>query len=490
MSRQEAANSFLLYFKEWIMNNPNVSISRNDIYDALKSYGIANYNDSITYNKLFESWEKRYENASNINVYASEQQKGFLQFSNSHYKPNHIKIYLSIPSQYLEQATNIIFDYLAQNDIGHQSKVAIRDRSDVIVLRLEDLNDVPRVLNFINSNSYLKQTSRLVNPFSMNCGITGMTYDGLLSYNMPVSLILENYFNEKRNSNSLNEISLNDFRKYVDTYYQDVFINKNKLNSFLNNEEVKNEITRIKRYKPYEKNIVEKVLINYMHVINNLNVSLNSNNYDILMNNFKRYQNDINDQNLINSFSSSLRNIKEKNISPEEELLKDYIRYAYNKYGQNVKDITVKLLKFISDPKMITRDKGFRTNFKNYLNSDNIMSITNNNPYGYTNKVVDELISKSQIYEKACIYTYNKYDKGQLLYAIVKSLNNDFSGFTNSPGKLRDVLIDNFDEKDVEYSISTILMKNIDQNIEMSLQLLAQNIEDKMSYVPNSLNTR
>ena len=60
MSRQEAANSFLLYFKEWIMNNPNVSISRNDIYDALKSYGIANYNDSITYNKLFESRKKRY----------------------------------------------------------------------------------------------------------------------------------------------------------------------------------------------------------------------------------------------------------------------------------------------------------------------------------------------------------------------------------------------------------------------------------------------
>ena len=324
MNRQDNINKFLLYCKKLIMSNRS-SMSRYDFYDLFQRYGISNYDVAPAYGQIFSSWLDRYKETDNINVYVSEQQRGFLQFSNSHHKSNHLKIYLSISPQHLEKVGNIIFDYLAEHDLGHQSKVAKMDRSDVIVLRLEDLNDAPFVLNYINSNPYIKSVARAVNPFSMDCGVTGITYDGLLSYNMTVSLMLENYFNEKINSNTLNDVSVSDFKNFVNTYYQDVFVNRNKLNDFINQEEVKDEISRIKRSKPYENRVEEKILINYMHVINNLNTSLDSNNYSLLTNSFKKYKHDINDENLINSFSDSLNKIKRKGVSYEEETLKEYI---------------------------------------------------------------------------------------------------------------------------------------------------------------------
>lgn len=480
MNRFDEIERLLEKWKQSYQDIAGLAVPKLYFYNEITNYGLKN-NESKRYYALFEYWKQRFQNYPNIKVYESENQRGFLQFNNNHGYSNHIKIYLSLPEQYLGQGVNMIFDYLAQNNIGHLSKVAQKDRSDVIVLRIEREEDVSQVLNFINNNSFLKEKARPISPFTMRSGITGVTFDGYLSYNMTVAMILNNYFASRKESKSISLISLDDLEKYTNDYYYRTFIDKSNLKDFLEQDEVKNEILRIKKFKPYENNLEEKVLINYMHIFNTFKTSLNKNtNYNDLINDFRRYNTDVKDSTIIKSFSDTL-NKKVSQEVIEENLLEDYVCYAYNKYNQNKDKVIMAITGFLNNKhNAITRDNNFRNRFKANLNYNKIMKITNKNTYDYVNGKIEELNKKASLYEQACYATYQKYGNSQTVYAIEKSLNGNFSSFTNGQYKLRDKLIENFNENDVKRSIATILKSNIPQNTENIGWMVSQTIEMKL----------
>ena len=480
MVREGYIDYFLKCYKEIAKEYPDFYMSSNYFYEELRRYGINNYNENLSYQSFFEYWEDRYKNVPNIKVYPDKRQPGFLQFANSHHKSNHLKIYLSLPAEKLQVGANLVFDYLARNNIGHQSKIAKKDRSDVVVLRLEDVNDTPRVLNFINNNKYLQESSRVINPFTMNNGIAGVTFDGLLSYNMTVALVLEKYFSERKNTNYLDSISLNDFKKYVSSFYNNTFVTKNKINEFMETTEVQKELLRLKQSRPYDNQVQEKALLNYKYVVSNIDMSLNSNNCNDLINNYIKYKNDIDNPYAINKFSTS--NINGKEFTYSEQLLKEYVWYAYNKYGQDINKIKIAIFSYINgNRKSITRDNHFRQKFEENLTTREITRITNANPSEYVNNALEELLNKTNLYEDACVGTYKKYGEDQLTYAVAKSLNNDFSAFTNDIERLRDKLVEKVNKDEIKYCISTILASNVNQEMMNNPQELVQNIVSAVS---------
>ena len=484
MDRKTILEYFLRYYRDLAKNDPNFNMSSNYFYEELRRYGIPNYDDGLFYDSLFRYWQDRYRNIPNIKVYSAEQQPGFLQFANSHHKSNHLKMYLSLKPDKLQIATNLVFDYLAKNNIGHQSKAAIRDRSDVLVLRLENPNDVSRVLDFINNNKYLQEAFRPINPFIMNTGITGITFDGLLSYNMTASLLLEKYFNDRKNTGSLDAVSLEDFKTYISNFYNDTFVNKSKLNEFIQRNDIQKELLRLKQSRPYDNQIQEKTLINYMYVVDNINMSLHTNDYNYLLNNFVKYNNDINNQDLINSFSFSKYNSINNRNQYSEMLFKEYVWYAYNKYEQDIYKVQSAIFDYINgNNNAITRDNHFRQRFKAILSSKEIIRISAGNPYEYVNNLLMDLFAKTNLYEEACFNTYKKYGSGQLSYAIAKSLNSDFSAFTNGKEKVRDKLVERLNPDDVKYCIATILSINVDDEILNNPQVVVQNVVNKINLI-------
>ena len=480
MSRFEEIEILLRKWTHLYENISRLPVPRQYFYDEITNYGLKN-SGSKRYYEFFEYWKQRFENYPNLKVYESENQRGFLQFNNSHGYSNHIKIYLSLSEQYLVQGVNMIFDYLAQNNIGHVSKVAQRDRSDVLVLRIEREEDVPQVLDFINSNSFLKENARPISPFTMRSDNVGITFDGYLSYNMTVAMILDNYFASRKESNNFNSICLDDLKNYINDYYYRTFIDNTNLKDFMELDEVKNEILRIKKFKPYENNINEKVLINYMHIFNAFKTSLNNNaNYNDLINDFREYNKDVYDNASIKKFSDALnKNTLEENA--DEKLIEDYIFYAYNKYSQNKDKVAISILDFANSKyNAITRDNGFRNRFKENLDFNQIMRITNKSPIDYVNRKLEELNKKASLYEQACYATYKKYGYNQTVYAVEKSLNGNFSSFTNGESKLRDKLIERFNEEDVKRSIATILKNNFSNNTENIGNMVSHAIEMKI----------
>lgn len=105
-----------------------------------------------------------------------------------------MKIYLSFSKEDVFECVNMIFDYIDQNELSTLSKVADVRRSDEVVLRMSNVEDAKKLLEFINNNEYLSTRAKPVNPFLIKSGVAGLANDRLLSYNETLSFIIAEYF--------------------------------------------------------------------------------------------------------------------------------------------------------------------------------------------------------------------------------------------------------------------------------------------------------
>ena len=70
---------------------------------------------------------------------------------------------------------------MIDENIITQSKIAKEMRNDVLVVRVSTMEEAEKVSKFVNSLDYNSLVS--YNPYILNNGKVGMTYDGTLSYN-------------------------------------------------------------------------------------------------------------------------------------------------------------------------------------------------------------------------------------------------------------------------------------------------------------------
>ena len=268
MNRFEEIDSFLKYFSEIVRENPNFSFNSDTFYGEFMSYDLANNERSKLIRNMFGDWINNFKHKENIDVFWDKRQGRFLQFRNN--KGNggkEYKLYLSFLGDKMYNAVNLIFDFIEKNDIEHYSKVADIVRADSIVLRITNKDDMKKVVNFINSNSFLTQNARKTNPFLMRNGVVGFAYDDTESFNSFTTQILDVYFKEVKKNKNFERVSIQNFSAYLNKLYFDTFIDMNNIENFNNN---------ISYHFPYYKNDAEK-LLNFKHMAEFLKNCVNRN---------------------------------------------------------------------------------------------------------------------------------------------------------------------------------------------------------------------
>ena len=262
--RQNEINRILKELSNYAKMSPLNNNFSETIYNYLRSYNLGNERDLDIKNR-FVLWINRFqlkktkcENTSNHPYWC--------QFINEKY-PNQtlkesdpVKLYIPLKSDFIYQGVNLIFDFCEQNNIIHQSKVAARMRNDNVVLRIKNIDDAVKLINFVNENHYLKQGHLTPNPFCFNAGNVGLAIDNYNSYNENVSKFLANYIIYKKQTNTLSNVGINDFYNFVANNKLPYSNEKNKI--YL--EEIRNLIL-----KSLESNDFNKFVKHYYSVSGN-----------------------------------------------------------------------------------------------------------------------------------------------------------------------------------------------------------------------------
>lgn len=288
MNREQQMDSFLQTFAKIYAQNPNSEISKNTLYSHLSKYGLTEdeiENGNISH--YFGYWEEIFKTAKNLRAFTDNSQPGFLQFW-SHGKGgrDHVKLYLSFPQDNFFQCANMIFDFINENNIPTQSKVSYKLRSDSVVLRLMNFNDAATVINYINKTPEIYSHAKNTNPFSPKHGVVAYAYDDMIGFNGTLALIMEKYFIEHKNNNTLSHVSAKDFRNFTINYYNQTFISGEKLTNLTNSSEFKKSLPRLES--------IGHTIVNYADVTKLITLCLDP-SMDIEK--FRVFYNEVSDKN-------------------------------------------------------------------------------------------------------------------------------------------------------------------------------------------------
>ena len=430
MNRAQEIDNLLKYmydgFREY-----NIPINLDNVYIALCNYGFDEKETQVRTDSLFPLWIERYKDKPNLTVEQDPRQLNFLQFYNQKTdESKHLKLYVSLAPNAYYEGINLIFDFIEKNNMKTSSKVSDRFRSDEIVLRLEDNEDVEKVISFINNNQFLVENARPTNPFLNREGIVGIGYDDTVSYNSTIAYFLVDYLKVTKTP------GYDDFVKYFYTRYVNLFQNKSELKDFVNSEHFRNNCERIKVVYP-------KIFNHEIYLENNYKIVFEAIFNNIYGDSYK---------NLYGCVEESKKIFENSVIVDKYQLLVQYICYAYfKKFNYNANSVVETLARYSSgDQNAITRDNNFRFKFMYNLRPEDIVNITNGDIVSYVN---DTIAFEGPDYEKGFAETqdlskpkdfgmfieglretYRKYGKDHLILCFSELLRGNFNVITNDSG--------------------------------------------------------
>ena len=169
---------------------------------------------------IHEELKKEYENSQNTSIYKYNAQADYCyavnlyqgnirwdkisrlatkkgsqeKISSTNFDP--IKIYLNLDKEHISKGAKIILDYLSNEDIEHITNIANSVRTDGIIIKVFNEKDAEKVINFINTNSYLNESPLKPNPFLMTSGIVGLAQDNFNTYYNVLATLIMAYLNE------------------------------------------------------------------------------------------------------------------------------------------------------------------------------------------------------------------------------------------------------------------------------------------------------
>lgn len=216
MSNYELMQVFLDIVKELSISNPVNKITENTIYSILMGFNIRS--EQYPYQDVTDIWDsiiKYYDNNQNIKVYIPEKMQKFLVLSNGSLKGNEIKLYVPLDKRHLEKGSKEIFNFISGKNIAHQSKIAGKVRNDNIVIRVNTLDDAKEIINFVNSNDYIKEGLLKPNPFLPSIYGVGVTMDNNYSYNSILSKLIYSFIHELKDKNRLDLFTVDNLSMYI-----------------------------------------------------------------------------------------------------------------------------------------------------------------------------------------------------------------------------------------------------------------------------------
>ena len=401
----------------------------DNLYYFLTTYNIPNEDRDFKVKPLFNEWIDYFKDNPNIKVFNSPSLKYFCQFVNypNDQQPlsNPIKMYLHIGSKDILEVGKLIFDFLAQNNIIHNSKIGSDIRLDDIVIRVYSKDDYYKIKDFIQKTPRIKNALQETIPIAFHDENINLAIDRDLSYNQAIAAYIYWYIVDSKKEKK--EICYKNFLSYISNIYLKVFIKKNKEDIDL----------FIKRFDRHYIKIPEDLLNNYHEVTKTILESLIENNmtnyFQVLdfCNNEEMVENRILDYNYAINKNN---NVLESDIL----LLKECILVMYKLYGiedtiQNI-DIFVKT----GNLKRITRENNLRTRFVRSMSPSKIKNILGD-------KTIEMLVTETiepdsyfkeinpkEILDKAILETYKKYGIEQVVQAIKVATYGNYNYFTNT----------------------------------------------------------
>lgn len=363
MENNKMVNIIINHFKELLLNNENIIISKEDIYEYLIKYSMEENIDISEDNINFDT-----KKLNNIK-YSKDNNYIFTNKTRKIKSITPIKIY--VPTNYLNisDTTNKILSFFNKTYMAFEMKVNNNNCNNNISLILDNISDMNKFLTFIKNNKKINSNLVETHPFCFNKQVA-LTIDGNQSYISIVSDYLYKYLKSKKEN--IDSISTDDFYNFIIDSYNNTFINFSKYNELeIPNIDNPDEIDiftykKITEFilKVSEKNFDKKSFEKHFNECNNLKVLKEERNMFLALNTLIKYI----------SF--------EKQYKTDEEILNTLKKY-----------LETNNLSYITN-KGFFRTTMYLTNFKLYIEK-----ILNN-----SNLSLEELINNLKI------DTYKKID--------------------------------------------------------------------------------
>lgn len=382
-------------------NNIEMELLLNSISELYKTNSNTNYNNIYNYinknNKeinliniqsTFYQNKKEYENRGikiipyqdYLGIYLPDNDK---DIPNILERPNNIKIYLSLEQNRISEVSSKIIEYMYKKKIPALYTIQNYYNDKVISISFINTEDLEIVSNYI-------KTRLKINNISI--GI-----DGIISYDMVLSKIIERYMKEidsydKVNINSLstfiedNILSLNKKKKeYIITLYEldsyEKYIDFIQLSNIIK-DTINNELS-IEKLQKYQKkmNIKKEQLFTEKEIINVKRKAVRQ-LLDIML---EIYDNNSDINNIVDELHKNLLSFLKKedyNFLPEEKSIRDIIKekIAYNNFKEYLLDIGKEtLLKVCNDTKTKYGEEQLKIALLEAQNTGDISSFTNMN---------------------------------------------------------------------------------------------------------------
>ncbi len=382
-------------------NNIEMELLLNSISELYKTNSNTNYNDIYNYinknNKdinliniqsTFYQNKKEYENRG-IKIIPYQDYLGIYLPDKDKYipkileRPNNIKIYLSLEQNKISEMSFKIIEYMYKKKIPVLYTIQNYYNDKVVSISFINIEDLEIVTNYLSKR------------FKQNNIIIGL--DGIISYDMVLSKIIERYMKEidsydKVNINGLstfiedNILSLNKKKKeYIITLYEldsyEKYIDYIQLSNIIK-DTINNELS-IEKLQKYQKkmNIKKEHLFTEEEIIHVKRKAVRE-ILDIIL---EIYDNNSDINNTVDELHKNILSfLKEENYNylPEEKSVRNIIKekITYNNFKEYLLDIGKEtLLKVCNDTKIKYGEEQLKIALLEAKNTGDISSFTNMN---------------------------------------------------------------------------------------------------------------
>lgn len=346
-----------IYFKNKIMT-PNFEMTPEMVYTLLVNYkNTPIENIEPLFNILIERFKKR----PGIKVFKTSSRGYYCQATNGSFNSAKIKLYIPLKAKNLDENVTKLLEFIRINNINHRTKIAKETRCDNVIIRVENIENANKIINYINQTPELKtaldQNAPLI-PVILGIGVTK---DSIYSYNMVLSSLIAQIINKKNNITQNEYISnlrqkimieIDPELKMIYEIALKAFVNQ-PLTDILNIKINKKRETKIlfkimeTTYNKYSEKQVEKALYEYITNNNSLYFTREENLRTILEETLSPkevleiIEKDIGQSNNLKNtitkfvnyiFADKISNKKEENNKQINEYL-EHLKKIYKEYG-------------------------------------------------------------------------------------------------------------------------------------------------------------
>ena len=222
MTVNEEREVFLRTISSYFKKNSNIPLEKKYIYSYLASHTTKDgYLQGIPRESLVNvqlHLNEKYKGLEGINTFTGPkpsnifwviENRGQMKDKNFYEViKDSIKLYLPVDHSNIKEISTKVLEYIIEEGIHIQAKIANNMRSDVFVIRVLDKDKLDKLLNYINSLDYNSKSKP--NPFALNVGRVSITKDGMMSYNTVLAEYITEYLKSERE-----EVTLENFKKFM-----------------------------------------------------------------------------------------------------------------------------------------------------------------------------------------------------------------------------------------------------------------------------------